>query len=529
VKTWNVEGFGYNLANLTENQALAQLSYVACAMLEQGIKQISQSYLHTLLYNAKAVLAEELHYITVSPEEFIQQVENRSSLLIRTGIAKVDGVLEPIYEFRHLTFQEYLAARGYVKEQHARRPDELRLVDILSPHFLDQNWYEVIPLAAALAEHKADGIVRKLIEECDEWFGFGKGATDPLRLLAQCLVDEVSILPATMTAALTRIALSTEDLTEQFATILQGRAGKELMSIVEENHLAENGAWPNYTQAAREVAFYKLSQKFETLDDALADTAFIDSLVADMRSGDNKRGVAAATQFTTLCSGMYRRSRAKLGSDSRIQNEQGRELREALDSMLLFGNAPSIQSAIHALAQAGSEIRMLGDVLPKAEELLNMLSVWQSRKGIECHSMAWALSKQPLLERDALIKAGAAPTANVAKFLKANYEVMDSGSSTYQHEAQAAVLMGWYLRTPWKDNELIKIIDNAFFLEVTRPFFTIFDDEDFERSKNLLATLGKAGNAMLNKREKQKAKWMKFVEQRRAAQIASDDDNDLPF
>jgi hypothetical protein len=227
---------------------------------------------------------------------------------------------------------------------------------------------------------------------------------------------------------------------------------------------------------------------------------------------------------------MYRRLRvSKLGGDSRIQNEQGRELREALDSMLLSGNAPSIQAAIHALAWTGSEIRMLGGVLPKAEELLNMLAVWQSCEGIECHLMAWALNEQPLLERDALTEAGIAPTTNVANFLKAKYANAESGLGGYRNDAQAAVLMGWYLRTPWEDNELVKIIDNAFFQEITRPYMTIVDDENFERSKNLLATMGKAGNAMLNKREKQKAKWMKFVEQRRAAQIASDDDNDLPF
>src|SRR5262249_20885814 len=66
-------------------------------------------------------LEAELQFARFSPEQFIERIEYRSSLLMQTGHERIDGVLQPVYEFRHLTFQEYLAARGYVEEQYPGR------------------------------------------------------------------------------------------------------------------------------------------------------------------------------------------------------------------------------------------------------------------------------------------------------------------------------------------------------------------------------------------------------------------------
>ena len=52
VRTWNVEGF----APLDENETLAQLSYVACAMIEEGKQQIGQKALLKLLQSARQEL-----------------------------------------------------------------------------------------------------------------------------------------------------------------------------------------------------------------------------------------------------------------------------------------------------------------------------------------------------------------------------------------------------------------------------------------------------------------------------------------
>ncbi|WP_262895192.1 NACHT domain-containing protein [Hymenobacter jeongseonensis] len=156
VKTWNIEGFNA----LNEKEALAQLSYVACAMMEKNIKQIPHAELLNLLQESREVLAAELQYIRMSPEEFVEQVEYRSSLLMLSGRKMVEGELQPLYEFRHLTFQEYLAARGYVKKQHPRRTQRLSLLELLEPKFGDHTWREVIPLAAVLAELDAEPLLK---------------------------------------------------------------------------------------------------------------------------------------------------------------------------------------------------------------------------------------------------------------------------------------------------------------------------------------------------------------------------------
>ena len=76
--------------------------------------------------------------------------------------------LDQVYEFRHLTFQEYLAARGYVEEQYAGRDSGRSLGDLLEPYFNDERWQEVIPLAAVLAGRKAEGVIGRLIASSEQ-------------------------------------------------------------------------------------------------------------------------------------------------------------------------------------------------------------------------------------------------------------------------------------------------------------------------------------------------------------------------
>src|SRR6185295_17700437 len=153
VRTWNVEGY----APLDEDETLAQLSYVACAMMEEGIQQIGHKNLLKLLRNCRQELEAELQFARISPQEFIERIEYRSSLVMQTGHEHIDGLLQPVYEFRHLTFQEYLAARGYVEEQYPGRDLGHSLADVLERHFEDEGWREVI------------GVARGSARDCRRW------------------------------------------------------------------------------------------------------------------------------------------------------------------------------------------------------------------------------------------------------------------------------------------------------------------------------------------------------------------------
>jgi hypothetical protein len=50
---------------------------------------------------------------------FVRKIEQRSSLLSHVGHEVAGGEIVGVYEFKHLTFQECLAARAIVKGHHA--------------------------------------------------------------------------------------------------------------------------------------------------------------------------------------------------------------------------------------------------------------------------------------------------------------------------------------------------------------------------------------------------------------------------
>ena len=141
------------------------------------------------------------------------RVEYRSSLLMQTGHEEIDGLLEPVYEFRHLTFQEYLVARGLVEEQYPGRNDgDEDLAGLLAPHFEDEAWREVVPLAAVLAGRKAEPLIRRLTEilearEFEKGFPNEEDVGEPHAvLLRRCMLDETLMNESARRKALGQLA-----------------------------------------------------------------------------------------------------------------------------------------------------------------------------------------------------------------------------------------------------------------------------------------------------------------------------------
>ncbi len=145
--TWNTEGH----EPIPDEEALPQLCYVASAMMLGGAQKISRPRLAALLQQAREALPTELGYVKGKVDQFIHRVEDRSSLLMMTGHDVEDGRLVEFFEFRHLTFQEFLTARAMVEGWHPGRQEEDTLVSVIEPHFEKEEWREVIPLAAVLA------------------------------------------------------------------------------------------------------------------------------------------------------------------------------------------------------------------------------------------------------------------------------------------------------------------------------------------------------------------------------------------
>lgn len=197
--TWNAGAHD----KLDMDETEPQLAYIAYYMMEKGQQKISRDELEDCIKNARKELPEILGYTEVSPSKFIEQVEERSSLLIQMGYEENDiGRLVAAYEFSHLSFQEYLAAKAIVSQW---TPDShnMDLLKALRPHMQDAHWREVIPLAAFLAGRKSQPLIKYLIEETiqvsdtDEEAGrtFGEiKRSDMLALhLANCIANEAPV------------------------------------------------------------------------------------------------------------------------------------------------------------------------------------------------------------------------------------------------------------------------------------------------------------------------------------------------
>ncbi|HEX9918852.1 MAG TPA: NACHT domain-containing protein, partial [Pyrinomonadaceae bacterium] len=92
--TWNTEGF----APIPEDEALPQLCYVASAMMQEGAQKVSRPRLAELLQEARDAMPTELGFVQGSVESFINRVEDRSSLLMMTGLDVEDGRLVEFFE-----------------------------------------------------------------------------------------------------------------------------------------------------------------------------------------------------------------------------------------------------------------------------------------------------------------------------------------------------------------------------------------------------------------------------------------------
>lgn len=199
--TWNTEGHDA----IPQEEALPQLCYVASTMMLEKIERISRPRLAELIRQAREALPTELGYVQGSVEDFIHRVEDRSSLLMMTGHDVEDGLLVEFFEFRHLTFQEFLAARAMVEGWHPGREDPDTLADVLETHFDDEKWREVIPLAAVLGGKATEALIVRLTTEVAGLDADIDQDNHTVLALANCLADEAAARPTTIRKALQQL------------------------------------------------------------------------------------------------------------------------------------------------------------------------------------------------------------------------------------------------------------------------------------------------------------------------------------
>lgn len=203
--TWNAAGHD----KLDMDETEPQLAFVAYRMTMLGHQKITRDKLEKYIIEARNALPELLGYTEVSPSKFIDQVEERSSLLIQMGLEENDkGNLVASYEFSHLSFQEYLTAKAIAESWLPTSNSNDNLLGVLKPHINEDHWIEVVPLAAVLSGRHAKSLIEYLLEmsQVDNEQKQDSNENIVLLHLANCVASEVPMSQDLLEKAIVCIA-----------------------------------------------------------------------------------------------------------------------------------------------------------------------------------------------------------------------------------------------------------------------------------------------------------------------------------
>ena len=143
--------------------------------------------------------------------DFTRRIEDRSSLMVQAGFDVEDGLLQPLYEFKHLTFQEYLTALALVEGYYPDSDLDDSLHTIIDRRILDTSWREVWPLAMVLAGRSAHVMLttimfvasRPITSVVDDYSSLHDRCTPRVaEILLQCLLDDPQLSPDALSTAI---------------------------------------------------------------------------------------------------------------------------------------------------------------------------------------------------------------------------------------------------------------------------------------------------------------------------------------
>ncbi len=193
---------------LDPREALPQLEYLAHAMCADGVQQVREDQALDLLRRVREDFPQIHALGQHGPEEFLDLLERRTGLVIQSGQTRHKGRSVPVYEFRHLTFQEYLAGIALVQGHYRERDDYKDLAEALAPlagqvgerygpdsfqreFAVVENWREALRLSiAACGDDKVDAALLAILSPLP---GETFTARPRAIMAALCLADEPNV------------------------------------------------------------------------------------------------------------------------------------------------------------------------------------------------------------------------------------------------------------------------------------------------------------------------------------------------
>lgn len=270
--TWNIKGH----EALSIKEAVPQLSYVALALMRSGQQTATEKELLVLLENARDNVPQIKRYARDTPYEFLKRVELRSSLLLEAGHQFEKGLAIPFYQFRHLTFQEYLAAIAIAEGNYEGFDTRATILKPLADKLAVDEWKEVIPMAAVLAGKQAEPVIAALVKRSlvikkkildgksfsgkAEWLNNRALPSDVSRLV-QSLAEEAEAESATITKALNIIVFFAKGCRTEndWRALACGPYSEELLH--QSWLLYRNMDWPNETWLRNSYASLAIFRK----------------------------------------------------------------------------------------------------------------------------------------------------------------------------------------------------------------------------------------------------------------------------
>ena len=484
--TWNVEAY----ESIDQEEAIPQLAFVAFTMMNDGVQSISSKRLKEILISAREQMPEVLGYARLSVSEFIRRVEFRSSLLILSGHEIEQGTLYPMYEFRHLTFQEYLAAKAVVEGYYPDRKDDDTLLTVLKPHLSDVQWKEVIPITAVLAGRTVQPLIGHLIELCKKSpsSGHDYSETFPVILLSQCILDEIQITPDLLEEGLEWIARRTSGPSEVIRLLYRGRYGEILLKVIKDTYIRSDTGLVGLGSALAVITMEQINwTRSQDLTPQIVEK--LTSLLADENTIQRAAGTLAVM-------GIAFYHTAPFGKMSEITDAQ-RHLKALGDQLvpILYSDEQHLHfAACWAFAQLGKTGAWSPEHKPDA--LPRLLKIWSESQLPDIqHVSSWAISCLPLIDRES--KPLPEPDPDLIDFIKKQFSLEEDEHSVHTKK-RASLVMGFHWKAPWTDEELAQLAASI--------YGGGFDDRS--TLDPLLKALGEPGKAQLealkqkqNKRE----------------------------
>jgi hypothetical protein len=388
--TWNTEGHD----PISQEEALPQLCYVASAMMFKGSQRISRSALALLLQEARDALPTELGYVQGTVAQFIHRVEDRSSLMMMTGHEVEAGHLVEFFEFRHLTFQEYLAALALTRGWHPGRREQDTLAGVLRPYIGNPKWSEVICLAAVLGGKETEGLIQILTAAINRFNPKAGFVPDEVDTLARCLADEAAARPETIRIALAALIRNGHVLgsSKPFRILARGRYGHDFKAEAQRAFLSREpdllisgqvlgqAVWWQSIKSADPVTFKESATQYREL----------------LRSREMLSRCEGALGVMHLCFEL-RRNRAPQGYAVCV--EVLVDCGPDLAKMICSSEVLEQFAGLWALAWLGALRIWTASTESKLVEHLCELWLRSPDKDVRSYA-AWALASQPLVVRE---------------------------------------------------------------------------------------------------------------------------------